>query len=460
MKIIPMALAAFLLPLLPPASPSHTTECATEASVDFDGDGVDDVVAGDPFAAVDGLPGAGAVHVVSGRRTTMIGAPRPAGGDGFGWSVAVARLDDDACADLVVGAPYADVDGKTDAGAVYLLYGGAERDVRVVAPDPQEGAHFGWSVAATPDDGGVVAIGAPHEDDDGVRDAGAVYLLRADDPDTLTRISQESKGLIGNSETGDMFGWSLALGAMIGDADRIDLAVGAPHENSDGSGRQNEQGMADTGGCFVIRDPLASDGSYEGVKWEMSVVVAESADGEPPAQRTPGDRFGYAVSYVEGHLAVSAPLADVRGVADTGLVHVLRTDGREMVPGVTLFREEDAVPGDGFGFSVALGAVQGEREPRLAVGVPFARDGQGAVQLIRLSDPARSELLTAPGLARARRLGWSVAFSGNRLAAGVPDDGTGGGVGLLGRNQDTFTIVTPKTPANATAADTGASVAG
>src|SRR5690606_22408382 len=201
-KIIPMALAALLLPLLPPASPSHTTECATEASVDFDGDGVDDVVAGGPFAAVDGLPGAGAVHVVSGRRTTMIGAPRPAGGDGFGWSVAVARLDDDACADLVVGAPYADVDGKTDAGAVYLLYGGAERDVRVVAPDPQEGAHFGWSVAATPDDGGVVAIGAPHEDDDGVRDAGAVYLLRADDPDTLTRISQESKGLIGNSETG------------------------------------------------------------------------------------------------------------------------------------------------------------------------------------------------------------------------------------------------------------------
>jgi hypothetical protein len=218
--------------------------------------------------------------------------------------------------------------------------------------------------------------------------------------------------------------------------------------------------MADTGGCFVIRDPLVSSGAYEGVKLEMSVVVAESADGAPPAVRTPGDRFGYAVSYVAGYLAVSAPLADVRGAADTGLVHVLRTDGREMVPWVTVFREEGAVPGDGFGFSVALGAVRGEREPRLAVGVPFARDGQGAVQLIRLSDPARSEPLTAPGLARARRLGWSVAFSGNRLAAGVPDDGTGGGVGLLGRNQDAFTIVTPETPAGVTAVDTGASVAG
>src|SRR5690606_12076021 len=125
--------------------------------------------------------------------------------------------------------------------------------------------------------------------DDGIRDAGAVYLFKGNTPDKLLRISQESEGLIGNSETGDMFGWSLALGKMIGDPDRVDLAVGVPYENNDGTGRQNAQGKPDTGGCIIVQDPLAvTDGKYPGVKWEMKGAVGDLVE------EREGDRFGYA----------------------------------------------------------------------------------------------------------------------------------------------------------------------
>ncbi|MFD0657910.1 FG-GAP repeat protein [Thermocatellispora tengchongensis] len=431
---------------------------------DFDGDGADDFVTGDPFADVDGLPGAGAVHLVSGRALTPVGAPDPAAGDAFGWSVALAQLDGDGCADLLVGAPYADVDGRTDAGAVYVLYGGAERNVRIVAPEPQQDAHFGWSLAASPDDGGVVAIGAPYEEDDQVRDAGAVYLFRGNDTSTLTRISQESEGVTGNSETGDMFGWSLALGRLAGAADGVDLAVGSPYENNDGTGRQNVEGMLDTGGLNVVHDPTRAEGGrYTGGKWELKDLVDTSVAGEAP-----GDRFGYALAYAAGSLAVSAPLADVRGVKDAGLVHVLRSDGfRALAKGTTLYQDAEGVEGDAaatdaFGFSLAMGAGETPDDVRLAVGIPFdAPEQKGAVQLIPLANPGEDRLLTSASATPNEHFGWSVAFSGNRLLAGIPDAPKGGAVGVLGRVEGAFTLLTP-TPAGAggTTTDTGVSLSG
>ncbi|WP_345390362.1 integrin alpha [Nonomuraea salmonea] len=97
---------------------ADTAACAGAA--DFDGDGVDDVVVGDPF----GDEQKGAVHVLSAGKVVPVAVPGPAKGDGFGWSVRLAQVNGDACADLVVGAPYADVDGVEDAGAAYVIFGG------------------------------------------------------------------------------------------------------------------------------------------------------------------------------------------------------------------------------------------------------------------------------------------------------------------------------------------------
>ncbi|PZG14840.1 hypothetical protein C1I98_39460, partial [Spongiactinospora gelatinilytica] len=195
-----------------------------------------------------------------------VSAPGAAAGDAFGWSVAIGRFDADRCADLLVGAPYADVGGIRDAGAAYIVYGGTGRTDRITAREPQLDAHFGWSVAYGPDGGGVAAIGAPHEDDDGVHDAGATYLLPAGRRTALTRITQNGQGVPGNSEAGDMFGWSVALDRLTGDPAGVDLAVGTPHENEDGTGNQNGQGLLDTGALTVVFDPLNGRGSYSGVR--------------------------------------------------------------------------------------------------------------------------------------------------------------------------------------------------
>ncbi|MEV7007157.1 hypothetical protein [Streptosporangium sp. NPDC051022] len=421
-----------------PASPSApAASCATSAGPnDFDGDGVDDLVVGDPFAAPGGRDGAGAVHVLLGRGEsgTVVRASPPEAGDGFGWSVRMTHLDADGCADLLVGAPYADVAGLRDAGAVYAVYGGARpRTVRLLSPNPQAEAHFGWSLASG---GSVIAVGAPHEDADGADDSGAVYLFDSGTLGGGRRITQDTPGVPGNSEIGDMFGWSVAIGALGGVPGEPDLAVGVPYENDDGAGRQNGEGEIDSGSIAVLFDVSGSQGEYAARKWDLHQVVETHA----------GDRFGYAMAYAEengvGYLAVSAPLGDGGRVKDSGLVRLFRASATEEITPVATFDQgAEGAAGDGYGFSLAL---TGEGGARLAVGVPFGGPGRrGGVRLIPVGDPARARRIDQGGA--GDHFGWSVAFSGNRLVVGAPDHGSSGAVALLGRNDDTGILLSPGT---------------
>jgi hypothetical protein len=88
---------------------------------------------------------------------------------------AVSRAGDvnhDNRRDFVVGAPFEDPNGRTDAGSAYLFFGGPAVDnVFDLAFDGAEaGARFGAAVAGPGDfDGGDrdVIIGAPFDDADG-----------------------------------------------------------------------------------------------------------------------------------------------------------------------------------------------------------------------------------------------------------------------------------------------------
>ncbi|WP_326825771.1 hypothetical protein [Streptosporangium sp. NBC_01756] len=436
MRLLTSLLVAAVLPMSPalPGWTAGSADCSTASGNDFDGDGTDDVAVGDPSADLAGAGGAGAVHVLSGRGTggTVVSAPEPGAGDGFGWSVRLTHLDADRCADLLIGAPYADVAGERDAGAVYAVYGGAQRrTVRVVAPRPEPDAHFGWSLAAG---GTLVAVGAPYEDADGVADAGSVYLFQAGGLGGARRISQDSEGVSGNSETGDMFGWSVAIGRLGGAAGEADLAVGAPYENDDGAGRQDGAGKTDSGSIAVLFDVRSSQGRYTGRKWDLHEIVDTDA----------GDRFGYAMAYAQegdvGYLAVSAPLGDGGRVKDSGLVALFQASGTaEITLARTFDQGTEGAPGEGYGFSLALTAEGGVR---LAVGVPFdGPDQRGGVQVIPLGNPGQAGPV-AWGRA-GDHVGWAVGFSGNRLVAGAPDQGASGAVTLLGRNDATGIRLAP-----------------
>ncbi|MFI7466179.1 FG-GAP-like repeat-containing protein [Nonomuraea sp. NPDC049646] len=372
--------------VLPPAAAAGSA-AACAGAADFDGDGADDVAVGDPFG--DGQKGS--VHLLSGAKVTPVAVPGPVKGDGLGWSVRLADVNGDSCADLLVGAPFADVDGEQDAGSVYVVYGGkAAPPQRLTAPQPQRFAHFGWSLAARDD---LIVIGAPYEDDGQIEDAGAVYVRQGSD--ALRRISQETVDVRGNSEVGDQFGWSLAIGPRNG------LVVGVPYENDDGAGRQVQAGKIDSGSVVFIDDVLAP---------RIASLKLDSPT------KSSGDRYGYAVAYAEGNgYAVSAPGPGYVQLLDLGRkqTRMVKQGGRQA-----------------FGFSMAASS-----DGRLAVGAPYG----GGVQVFSWKNPADDrKLATAEGL-----FGWSVAFSGNKLFVGQPDGPPYGKVAVAPRNADDVQSVQP-----------------
>ncbi|MGN9840670.1 hypothetical protein ACTMTI_21360 [Nonomuraea sp. H19] len=381
------ALIALLLAVGTPMLPATATAAACAGASDFDGDGADDVVVGDPFADDQ----KGAVHVLSAGKVVPVPAPDLVKGDAFGWAARLAKVDGDACADLVVGAPYADVDGTEDAGAAYVIYGGGARPPqRLTASEPQRFAHFGWSLAAR---GDLVAIGAPYEDEARLLDVGAIYVRKG--TGSLRRISQESVDVRGNSEVGDQFGWSMAFGT------KNELVVGVPYENDDGAGRQIEAGKINSGSVVFIDDVLAAQ------------ITSLKLDSPTNAS---GDRYGYAVAYSEGSgYAVSSP-----GPGYVQLLDPARKPTRTVEQGGN----------QAFGFALAASA-----DGRLAIGAPYG----GGVRIVSWKGAAEDrELSTGDGL-----FGWSVAFSGNKLYVGQPDAQPSGKVAVAGRNAESLQSLQP-----------------
>lgn len=380
------------------AAASTTKKAACSGTSDFDGDGLEDVAVGDPFA--DG--GKGAVHILSGDKVIPVSVPGLQPGDALGWSVTLAKVDPgNACADLVVGAPYTDVNGARDAGAVYVVYGGGSpAPQRLVAPEPQRNAHFGWSLASR---GSLVAIGAPYEDQAQIADAGSVYVREG--TGRLIRINQDSAEVPGNGEVGDQFGWSLAVGP--GNS----LLVGVPYENDDGAGRQVDAGKSDSGAAVRIDNVLAP--TLSGAKLDSPTDAA-------------GDRYGYAVAYAEGAgFAVTAPGHGYVQLYDPSMRPTRRVG-----------------QGAGFGFSMAASA-----DGKVAVSAPY----EGGVRVLSFKNAAEDKRLPASdGL-----FGWSLAYSGNKLYVGQPDAEPAGKVLVLARNSDELRPLQP--PAGA---DFGTSIAG
>ena len=236
-------LAALLAPvLLVPAGPpaaAATSPCRSGTPADVDGAGPD-VVLGLPSYDLPGKRDAGALLVLSdlagpgeplpgrvARRTLVtaadVGLVAQAGAR-FGAAVLVVRRSGEDCADLVVGAPGADVAGLPGAGRVHVLPGtprglGPPRESLDESRWPglggaQAGAGFGSALAA--DGAGWLAVGVPRRDVAGRRDAGRVVRLDRRLPGAeRVDVVQQGGGGAGAPETGDRFGEVLhAVGAL------------------------------------------------------------------------------------------------------------------------------------------------------------------------------------------------------------------------------------------------------
>jgi hypothetical protein len=406
-----------------------------------------------------------------------------------------ADFNDDGLADLAVAAPFEDVGTVSDAGAVHVLYGtptgltatGTQlftQDSPGVPGVAEAGDDFGFALAAGDfDNDGFadLAVGVPGEDLGGgfAAEGGVNVLYGAGGGLTGAGgqlFTQDSPGVPGVAEVGDVFGATLAAGDFDNDG-ADDLAVGASGEDLGGvehGGAANvlfgaAGGLTGTGGQLFTQDsPQVGDSAEDFDAFGETLAAGDFDD----------DGFD--------DLAVGVSREDVGSVFDAGAVNVLpgTADGLTGAGGQLFTQDSPGVGSiaeqiDVFGFALAAGDFDNDGFADLAVGVPFEDVGAvqeaGAVNVLPGTagglTGAGSQLLTqdSPGIGSIAELGddFGFALAASNfdndgfadLAVGAPGEDVGavaeGGAvnvlpgtagGLTGTGSQLFTQDSPGVP--------------
>jgi hypothetical protein len=349
-----------------------------DVGADFDNDGFADLAVGVPGESLGGEFTVGAVNVLYGTGGGLRGTGAQAffqvggvveDGDQFGAALAAGDFNHDGFADLAAGAPFEDVGGASNAGAVSVLYGSAAglttsggRLFTQVAGAVEEFDQFGSALAAgdfNQDGFADLAAGAPGESVGGAFQAGAVSVLYGSAAGLTTSGGRLFTQVAGVVEGGDQFGAALAAGDFNHNG-FADLAAGAPFE-AVGSA----QGAGAVSAVYGSAAGLTTSG---GRLFTQVAGVVEA-----------GDRFGWALAAGDfnhngfADLAAGAPFEAVGSAGAAGAVSVaqgsaagLTTSGGRLFTQVAGNVEAD----DQFGAQLATGDFNHNGFTDLAAAAP------------------------------------------------------------------------------------------
>lgn len=457
------------------------------AATGMDGDGVDDCDGAQANCATD----SGAVYIFA--RDTGTGAwvqqaylkaSNTGAGDRFGFALDLSGDGDT----LVVGAPFEDGDASGvyqtlphgaedndaagDSGAAYVFVRDDDavwtQQAYVKASNTGAGDQFGAALALSGADGATLAIGAPLEDSaatgldgdeiddcDGASlncaaDSGAAYVYAR----TGAVWAQQAYVKASNTGVGDDFARAVALSD-----DGVTLAVGAPLENgNDGGGEDN------SGAAYVY--------ARTGAVWTQEAYLKASTVAPVPDVEA-GDNFGAAVA-LSGDgatLAVGAPFEDSAALSidgdaaddcdtivlincaeDSGAAYVYLRAGAAWSPQAYV-KATNTDELDLFGQTLrlsaggdmlAVGAVQEDSQTTGVGGTQSdnATNNSGALYLYARDGTDWGDLVYAKGSTSGAgdNFGHALDLSsdGTTLAAGAPfEDGNATGIGgAVGAEQD------------------------
>jgi hypothetical protein len=365
---------------------------------DFNGDGYGDLAVGVPGEDVGTAIDTGGVNVLYGSATglnatsnqfwdeTATGTASDATGDLFGWAIATGDFNGDGYADLAIGVPGSQVGASPGAGFVSVLYGSPtglvaagsqvwHQDVTDIQDVAEAGDVFGYSVAIGDmnDDGfDDLVAGVPGEDVGAYVDAGAANVIYG----SLAGLTasnnqfwnQDSSNINDKAESGDVFGFSVAIGDFDGNG-FADLLSGIPGEDLVGS-------VIDGGAVSVIYGTATSLDATGDQYWHQnSTDINDSAE--------TGDEFGFSVAAGDidgdgfGDLVAGVPFEDVGTVVDAGAANVIFGTSTGLSATGDQYKNQNSVDildtaekGDQFGFAVAIGDFDGDGFRDLAAGAP------------------------------------------------------------------------------------------
>lgn len=366
---------------------------------DLNGDGKNDLVIGAPYADPKELPDAGKVYVVFGGFTagtndsitklvgaTILGSQRS---ERLGTSIAAGFIHtkNGPAADLIVGAPGADIAGATslaDAGAVFVFWGGSELtktiDLATTSPGytvvgTQAGGEIGMTLAVgnfNGDDFRDLAIGAPSATSIGGKGSGAVYVaLGSSALEGLRNTSQASSLILFGVGDNSGLGSAVAMGDLNGDG-KDDLVMSAVGADVPGTSRQK------TGAAYVIY----GGANLQGRSADLTIFgVGANNDVYPDALGkvlSVGDFNGDGIV----DLALGAPGADnVDSARDPiGAVYVIYGSRNALMGVYDLATKQadwtawGADPGDNLGGgSMAIGNINASEPADVILGMPKGR---------------------------------------------------------------------------------------